>query len=187
MDCVTQIEVTKSFGMGDWRKCLQDLYLSTGGLDAKETVFLFTDTQIVEEGFMEDINNILSSGEVPNLFPAEDLQKIREDMRPIAQQEGRVATSDALWSLFVERVRANLHVVLVCVLLVRLCSSPQPSFSCLCSVSPSSISPHPPFCAVQLHREPPLLTHTHAVHQPCWRQFQELHSHVPLFGQLHDH
>ena len=31
-------------------------------------MFLFTDTQIVTEGFVEDINNILNSGEVPGLF-----------------------------------------------------------------------------------------------------------------------
>jgi dynein heavy chain, axonemal len=31
--------------------------------------FLFLDTQIVVEGFLEDINNLLNSGEVPNLWP----------------------------------------------------------------------------------------------------------------------
>ena len=40
------------------------------------TVFLFSDTQIVAELFLEDINNILNSGEVPNLFEADELEKI---------------------------------------------------------------------------------------------------------------
>lgn len=30
--------------------------------------FLFTDNQIVSELFLEDINNILNSGEIPNLW-----------------------------------------------------------------------------------------------------------------------
>lgn len=30
--------------------------------------FLFSDTQIINESFVEDINNMLNSGEVPNIF-----------------------------------------------------------------------------------------------------------------------
>ena len=32
------------------------------------TVFLFDDTQIVYESFLEDVNLLLNTGEVPNLF-----------------------------------------------------------------------------------------------------------------------
>jgi len=34
------------------------------GLEDKPIVFLFCDTQIIYESFLEDINNILNSGEV---------------------------------------------------------------------------------------------------------------------------
>ena len=34
------------------------------GVANKPTVFLFDETQIVHESFLEDVNNILSSGEV---------------------------------------------------------------------------------------------------------------------------
>ena len=46
------------------------------GVDNKPTVFLFTDTQVVEESFLEDINNILSSGEVPNLYSPEEFEEV---------------------------------------------------------------------------------------------------------------
>ena len=42
---------------------LRRLYWQSG-VENKPTVFLFVDTQVVEEAFLEDINNILSSGEV---------------------------------------------------------------------------------------------------------------------------
>lgn len=37
---------------------------------------MFTDTQVVEETFLEDINNILSSGEVPNLYKPDEFEEV---------------------------------------------------------------------------------------------------------------
>ena len=54
---------------------LKKLYYQCG-VENKPTVFLFTDTQVAEETFLEDINNILSSGEVPNLYKAEELEEV---------------------------------------------------------------------------------------------------------------
>ena len=34
------------------------------------------DTQVVDEAFLEDINNILSSGEVPNLYKPEEIEEV---------------------------------------------------------------------------------------------------------------
>ena len=44
------------------------------GVDGKPVSFLFTDTQIVKEGFLEDINNLLNSGEVPNIFDSDEIK-----------------------------------------------------------------------------------------------------------------
>lgn len=46
------------------------------GVDNKPTVFLFSDTQLVDESFLEDINNILSSGEVPNLYKQDEFVEV---------------------------------------------------------------------------------------------------------------
>jgi hypothetical protein len=42
----------------------QDLkhVLKKAGLEGQEVVFLFNDTQILHEGFLEDLNNILNAG-----------------------------------------------------------------------------------------------------------------------------
>jgi dynein heavy chain len=38
--------------------------------------FLFADTQILQEGFLEDVNNLLNSGEVPNMLLKEEIEEI---------------------------------------------------------------------------------------------------------------
>ena len=44
--------------------------------------------QIVQEEFLEDINNILNSGEVPNLFEKDELEQVLAAIRPIAKEIG---------------------------------------------------------------------------------------------------
>ena len=41
-------------------------------------MFLLTDSQIKEESFLEDIDSLLNSGEVPNLFPPDEKQEVME-------------------------------------------------------------------------------------------------------------
>lgn len=45
------------------------------GVDNKTTVFLFSDVQALEKSFFEDINCILGSGEVANLYKIEELEE----------------------------------------------------------------------------------------------------------------
>ena len=46
------------------------------GVDGKPTTFLFCDTQIINEQMLEDINNVLNSGDVPGLYKTEDFEGI---------------------------------------------------------------------------------------------------------------
>ena len=46
------------------------------GLSNREAVFLFLDTQITDTLFLEDINALLHTGEIPNLFRFEDIQEV---------------------------------------------------------------------------------------------------------------
>ena len=54
---------------------LKKLYFMAG-VDYKPTIFLFNDTQVLDESFLEDINNILSSGEVPNLYKPDEFEEV---------------------------------------------------------------------------------------------------------------
>ena len=48
------------------------------GGQGKATVFLLTDTQIKEESFLEDVDSLLNTGEVPMLFAADEKAELME-------------------------------------------------------------------------------------------------------------
>lgn len=58
---VFQIELSRNYGPAEFRADLIKLY-RTAGVDNEQVVFLFSDTQILQESFLEDINNMLKSG-----------------------------------------------------------------------------------------------------------------------------
>lgn len=59
--------------------------------------------QIKEECFLEDINNILQSGEVPNLYAKDEVPQVLDGIRKPAKQAGVDETAEALWAFFVDR------------------------------------------------------------------------------------
>lgn len=61
--------------MQNWRDDAKRALLQAG-VENKATSFLFVDTQIVNEQMLEDINNILNSGDIPNLYKTEDLEPV---------------------------------------------------------------------------------------------------------------
>lgn len=85
---VFSIEVSKSYGIVEWKEDLKKL-LRRAGADSKPTVFLFSDTQIKSESFLEDLNNVLNTGEVPNLFPYDERAQILEQCRQVAVAEAK--------------------------------------------------------------------------------------------------
>ena len=82
------------------------------GCRCEPTVFLLSDTQIVSESFLEDVNNILNSGEVPNLYAADEVERIVSAVRPLAKAAGKLETRDAILQHYVQLVRENLHLVI---------------------------------------------------------------------------
>ena len=109
---VFKIEIAKNYRRGEFREDLKRLY-KQAGVSNRETTFIFVDTQAVEETFFEDINNILSSGEVPNLFKPDELEEIKTNMSGELKKEGIDEDNiQEVYSVFLlDRVKANLHVV----------------------------------------------------------------------------
>jgi dynein heavy chain len=94
------IEITKSYKEKEFHEDIRML-LKTAAIDNTPMVFLFSDTQIVKESFLEDINNLLNSGEIPNLFPPDEKVVILDEMGPRAREANSGDNRDQIYSYFV--------------------------------------------------------------------------------------
>ena len=108
---LAEIEVTDHYTIDNFREDLQKLYVKCG-CGGKATAFVISDTQLVNDEFLEVINNVLNTGEIPNLFNQEEMDKNCNDMVSYAKSIGENEARDNLIKLFYERVRENLHVIL---------------------------------------------------------------------------
>ncbi|XP_015730364.1 dynein heavy chain 12, axonemal isoform X3 [Coturnix japonica] len=110
--CVFQPEISKTYGTNEWREDLKTL-LRSAGVKGLKTVFLITDAQIKEESFLEDVDSLLNTGEVPNLFAADEKQEIAEGVRAAAEAGSKHEELSplALFAFFVNCCKENLHIV----------------------------------------------------------------------------
>ena len=79
----------------------------------------------------------LSSGDIPNLFPNEDIDDICNAIRPEVKQAGLIDTRDACWEFYIEKVRKHvclcfLHALMQCADALCLCNVLMQCADALC-------------------------------------------------------
>merc|ERR1719482_1552234 len=106
---IYMIVISSTYGLNDLKADLQVMYQKAGVKD-EGVMFLFTDGQITNEKFLVYINDLLSSGEVADLYMPEDKDGIRNNVRSGCKSAGIQDTPDNLWNFFISRIRKNLHM-----------------------------------------------------------------------------
>jgi len=114
MNC-DQLEIRRDFTLKDFRAKLKELYELSAfkGKWYLKTTFIFSDNDVVHESFLEDIQNTLNSGVVPNLFANDELARMREEgiITKKYKEAGNTNESpDAITEWFFNRVKDNMHL-----------------------------------------------------------------------------
>jgi dynein heavy chain len=113
---VFQLEIIKGFKLKNFRESLKVLYEWAGfrGKEKLKTTFIFADNDVVQESFLEDIQNMLNSGLVPNLFAADELNKLRDEFRRYFKRDPQnktlPETPDNMDAWFFNNIKDNLHL-----------------------------------------------------------------------------
>ena len=129
-----QITLTKQYNKNSFMEDLQLLYKSAGHM-RKPTTFLFTESEIKDEVFLEFINSVLLTGEIPGLFAKDEIMAMTADLRNVFLKErhGQDDSQDNLKQYFIDKVRDNLHLM--------ICMSPMnPKFAVRARKFPGIIS-----------------------------------------------
>ena len=120
---IFQVTLTKSYNVSSLMEDIRGLYV-LAGQQRKKTTFLFTDSEIKDERFLEMLNSMLMTGEIGGLFAKEEVLGMCADLQDAFQQQrpNLQPTPDNLRQFFIDTVRDNLHIV--------LCMSPaNPKFA----------------------------------------------------------
>eukprot|EP00761_Pharyngomonas_kirbyi_P000786 gb/GECH01000787.1/.p1 GENE.gb/GECH01000787.1/~~gb/GECH01000787.1/.p1 ORF type:complete len:1788 (+),score=484.11 gb/GECH01000787.1/:1-5364(+) len=109
---VFRIPVSKNYRKTNFLEDLKRLF-KMAALSGPVT-FIFSDNEVKEESYLEYINMILSSGEIPALFPKDEMEFLLEELRPSAKLEfpDFTGTPDSLYQFFLYRIKQNLHAIL---------------------------------------------------------------------------
>jgi dynein heavy chain len=108
---VFEITLRRGYGEAEFREELKVLYTKVGP-ENKKVVFLFSDGHVAQEGFLELINGMLTSGVIPTLYAEDEKDAVLNSIRDDAAKEGIQTSKESLWQYFVERCSRNLHVAL---------------------------------------------------------------------------
>ncbi|KAI2656493.1 Cytoplasmic dynein 2 heavy chain 1 [Labeo rohita] len=102
-------KTSRSYSLKHFKSDLKTV-MQSAAVDGQQVVLLLEDHQFVHLSFLEMVNSLLSSGEVPGLYSTEELEPLLSSLKDQASQDG---FTGPVLNYFSHRVQQNLHVVLI--------------------------------------------------------------------------
>ena len=131
---IFQIKAHRGYTITDFEEDLRTV-LKRAGCKGEKICFIFDESNVMNSGFLEYMNALLASGEVPGLFEGQEHDQLIQQAREgINSQPGArvVDTSDKhqMYKWFVSQVQTNLHVIFTM-------NPNSPDFHNRCQTSPA--------------------------------------------------
>ena len=108
---VFQIKAGRNYGVADFDADLRGI-MKRAGCKGEKICFIFDESNVLGPAFLERMNALLASGEVPGLFEGDEyislLNMAREN---ITKEIKGVDTEEEIYKAFIKGVQRNLHVV----------------------------------------------------------------------------
>merc|ERR1719355_525276 len=95
---VLSILVNQTYGINELKVDLQEFYKKAAVKPATPQSWLLTDGQIADERFLVFINDMLSSGNIPDLFTREEYDGILGALRNMAKASGYADDRSQIWT-----------------------------------------------------------------------------------------
>ncbi|KAM8977653.1 cytoplasmic dynein 2 heavy chain 1 [Pelodytes ibericus] len=102
-------KISRGYELKQFKNDLKQI-MQLAGIEGQQVVLLLEDYQFVHPTFLEMINSLLSSGEVPGLYTTEELEPLLSPLKDQASEDG---FTGPVFGYFTHRVRQNLHIVLI--------------------------------------------------------------------------
>ena len=106
-----QIVISSTYSVNDLKDDLKIMY-NKAGVKGEGVMFLLTDSQITNERFLIYINDLLASGNIPDLFAPDEVDVICAAVASKTKAAGIVPEKNNCWEFFLSEIRKNLHVCL---------------------------------------------------------------------------
>ena len=106
---VFQIKAGRNYTLADFDANLREV-MKRAGCKLEKICFIFDESNVLSVAFLERMNALLASGEVPGLFEGEEYSSLINSYRE-NQTGKRLQSDEEIYANFTRNVQRNLHVV----------------------------------------------------------------------------